>query len=730
VVTIEPPIYQVRGATILRNSDDPDQLHLLPPTARLAAAGDGLAFTLYKYRRDLTDNPELDPARAKGAGLALFEVEASVANLGAVQAEVAALAGRPDARLSPMLFRSGTVQAIVAHAEGERFIEDLVDRRSAPLTYPHHAAFAMALTAEGTTLFEAAARGGLLPVGVAYELRFLALTPSLHARVHMDYDRIYDHFAASVGFTYYYVSARLDLDLEWLVEHDLIQIEIIAFTDDEDRDRQQQLVMDLVRTRIQNDFFRTGIPPEPEQGMAGPLGQLLTTLVGAPGSEVTSTSALFVLRAKYEVVKERKELDLLFDGRTAVELTHVVTGTLASMTAEGPPPRILAIDLDDRYFSSLDVQVLSTVDFQEMDDLRELAVHLSHGDHRDSYWFSPTDPGPYRFQVALDDPRDDEYEYTVEYHFDPDLGGGANLVTAGPFRSRHRVLVVDPLAHLRYLRLRVLLGPVDPAAVPRIRVHLRVEGEPGQPDLVRDSVAVDAQQPEVLWRQRLPMAFSTPRIFARTEWEDPTGTLHPGDQSEVTGDTFVALGPFRDVLAVSVVPVADWTVVNQVLAEVRYEDGDYRQDRSLAFTAAGGGAAQPVQIPLLDPDRRGYRWRQVLFRKDGTTSEAEWAEVDQALLVVGREPAQPGQVRVVWVGDAAGAFGLQVDFWVAGAAGDEENVPAFLRAGDGETSVRLPLDHQGQLRYRYQVRRFGPEGDEVVAVGTGESALLVVRATG
>jgi hypothetical protein len=730
VVIIEPPFYQVRGATILRDHEHPDQLHLLPPTARLAAAGDGLAFTLYKYRRDLTDNPELDPTRAKGAGLALFEVEASVANLGAIQAEAAALAGRPDARLSPVLFRSGTVQAIVAHAEGDRFIEDLVDRRAAPLTYPHHTAFAMALSAEGATLFDAAARGGLLPVGVAFELRFLALTPSLHARVHMDYDRIYDHFAASVGFVYYYVSARLDLDLAWLVEHDLIQIEIIAFTDDEDRDRQQKLVMDLVRTRIQNDFFRTGIPAEPEQGMAGPLGQLLAGMVGGSGSKVTSASALFVLKAKYEAVKERKEHDLLFDGRTAVELTHVITGTLASMTAEGPEPTILEIDLDDRYFSSLDVQVLSTIDFQEMDDLLEMAVHLSHGDHRESYRFSPTDPGPYRIQVALDDPRDDEYEYSVEYHFDPDLGGGATLVTAGPYRSRHRVLVIDPLAHLRYLRLRVLLGPVDPAQVPRIHVHLRVQGEPGQPDLVRDTVTLDAQQPELLWRQRLPMAFSTPQILARTEWEDPTGAVHPGDQTEVTGDSFVALGPFRDVLAVSVFPAVDWAGVSQVLVELRYEQGDYRQDRALTFTAAGGGAAQPVQIPLLDPDLRSYWWRQVLLRNDGTTSDTDWAEVDQALLVVGREPAPPGAVRVVWVGDAAGAFGLQIDFWVAQASGDEENVPVFLRAGEGETTVRLPLGDQGGLRYRYQVRRIGPEGDEVVAVGEGETALLVVRATG
>src|SRR5581483_2785929 len=190
MLTIEPPIYQVRGVTIFRDHEDPDQFYFLPPVPRLAPQGDGVAFALFKYRRDLTDNPELDPTRAKGGGLALFEVETPVPSAAAIQAELSSLAQRADARLSPVLFRSGTVQAIVAHAEGDRFVQDLVNARAAPLTYPHHAAFALALSAEGATLVEAAARGGQLPVGVAYEFRFPALTPSLHARAHMDYDRI------------------------------------------------------------------------------------------------------------------------------------------------------------------------------------------------------------------------------------------------------------------------------------------------------------------------------------------------------------------------------------------------------------------------------------------------------------------------------------------------------------------------------------------------------------
>jgi len=80
----------------------------------------------------------------------------------------------------------------------------------------------------------------------------------------------------------YYVSVRLDADLSWLVEHDFVHIEITAFTDTADRDRQQDLVMNLVKARIQNDFFRSGIPPEqPPVGLVGPLAQLLGGVTGS-----------------------------------------------------------------------------------------------------------------------------------------------------------------------------------------------------------------------------------------------------------------------------------------------------------------------------------------------------------------------------------------------------------------------------------------------------------------
>jgi hypothetical protein len=160
MLTLEPPIYRLRGVTFFRDHENPRLFHVLPGTPRIARRAEGLAFRLIKYRRDLTDNPAADPTLARGGGLALFDVEAPAPESAALRAELASLAGQPEAIVSPIVFRSADVRAIVARTANDRFIEDLVESHRAPVVAPHAATFALALTAEGARLVEAAARGG------------------------------------------------------------------------------------------------------------------------------------------------------------------------------------------------------------------------------------------------------------------------------------------------------------------------------------------------------------------------------------------------------------------------------------------------------------------------------------------------------------------------------------------------------------------------------------------
>jgi hypothetical protein len=728
MLTIEPPFYFINGLTIFRDHQDPDLFYFLPGLPRLAATTGGPpALTLYKYRRDLTDNPAIDLTRAKGAGLALFEVEIPPPVIGLLQSELARQSNRPDARLVPVVLNSADVHAIVAHPDGDTLISDLIGTHPAPLVSPHHAAFALGLTAEGATLFEAAARGGSLPVGVAYEMQFLALTPSLHARVRMNYAQIYDSFSASLGFTYY-VSAKLDLQIASLVEHDLIHIEIIKFTDSSDQDRQQALVMSLVTARIQRDFFSTGLPPSPDDNQqGGPLAHVLSGLGG--GSKVTSASALFVLKARYDVVKQQRDFMLEYDSRTAIELTHGSAGFLSTIAKNAPALDLREIDLDDPFFSTLQVQVASVIDFGAIADLRMATVNLSFGDHRNSYPFSPAAPGPFNFAAALTRPDADQYSYDVAYDFDTGAGDGPARLTAGPFTSRSRVLVIDPLVHFRYRRIHFALGPLDLARVPQIAVHVRVAGDSDSADdLAVADFVLNAGASDHLWRLHLPPGATPIRVLVRTAWEDPQGVRHPGDEAEIDGDACVVLGPYRDLMSLMVQPAVDWTKVNQVAVEIRYEDGDDIIDRQLNFFGAGKGAAQRVDIPLLDPAKRSYQWRQTLLNLDGTSDASDWTTADYDLLVVGQRPKASGDVQIVWVGATGDIFGLRIDLWAKTPTGDEQNVGVFMRApAETEKTVALPLNPQGTLDYRYEVRKVTAAGEDLIRSGAQQSNLLVVQ---
>ena len=85
-------------------------------------------------------------------------------------------------------------------------------------------------------------------------------------------------------------------------------------------------------------------------------------------------------------------------------------------------------------------------------------------------------------------------------------------------------------------------------------------------------------------------------------------------------------------------------------------------------------------------------------------------------------------MRIVWVGAPGDALGLRVDFWVETGAPEDEQTSVFLRPGETEAKVTLPLDSEGRLRYRFEVSRFTAAGQEPVRRGEGETNLLVVQA--
>ena len=72
------------------------------------------------------------------------------------------------------------------------------------------------------------------------------------------------------------------------------------------------------------------------------------------------------------------------------------------------------------------------------------------------------------------------------------------------------------------------------------------------------------------------------------------------------------------------------------------------------------------------------------------------------------------------------ALALRVDVWAQTASGEEQH-SELLRSGE-QKAMALPLDGDGQLRYRWEVRRIGAAGEALVRSGEGATDLLVVQA--
>ncbi|MDM7853465.1 hypothetical protein [Cellulomonas alba] len=715
MITTDNPL-QVAGTVLFRDGSDPDLFWVLPRTPHVAARADGTSsFSLLEYRT----------ADGSGGGFAELELELEVPG----GAALAAQTGRENARVEPLAFRSGTVSLLSVSGPSDALVQAVLGASSAPLTAPFHTVFALDVTPQGAALLAQSATAPTLPVGVVYELTFLAQTPAVHAHVTMDYQRMYDHFSTSLGFTYY-VNARIDADLQWLVEHDVVKIEITELTDDADAQRQRDWVMDLVSARVQADFFRSALPTATDDtAFAGALGQLVSRGLG---TTISSASALFTLKARLDVERELKTFELFYDGRGVQELTHVVSGFVGAMLAgSDAPPDIRQITAEDPFFATLDVAVVVGIDFDDVPDLREAAVTLTYGTHVETFVATPDTPGPFRFTCPFD-AASPAYTTHVEFHFDPASTAGPATIAAPDTSRRDRAFVVSTADAFQVCRVHVSGIGAGDGVVEQLPVTMTVLDADGTV-LSRDALALDAEHTELDWYRRVPGTV-TPRVRAEAGWVDAGGATHAGDEVDVVGTSFVARGPFVAAAAVLVQPAVDWTAVTQLAVELRRTVLGTVQDTSLLFSAAAGTEPKQLTLPLTDATERGYEWQATILRADGTTGVTPWRTSDAALLLVADDVAGRASVRLVWLGDPGAALAMRVDFWTAAPAGGEQQVASALlqpTATDVTVTWSSPGLAPGAVPpYRYEVHRLDAAGDSVVSRGSDAGSLVVVRTNG
>jgi len=108
--------------------------------------------------------------------------------------------------------------------------------------------------------------------------------------------------------------------------------------------------------------------------------------------------------------------------------------------------------------------------------------------------------------------------------------------------------------------------------------------------------------------------------------------------------------PFDDMFSLRVIPSVDWTTVSSAVVDLEYDDDieDLHQQTTLSFTAEGGNSFQDWRFPLLDANRREFRYRQTLLLTNAGRESGDWVTVSDnpGTLVVGNAPGGVVQLQV------------------------------------------------------------------------------------
>lgn len=293
---LDAPVGPINGLTIFRDHADEDLYYYINDRPRLAM-NDGVPEMVFlKYKRDITDNPNLSPEDKKrlGGGFLAFTVDLSLDE--EVFEDVKRKLGAES--LVPVLFQKGTVRlsidrdiadqpdAPAGTTPGAAFFEDVLGTTKPSLVGDNRATFGVVLDHEGATMVEAALRSGMSPIGVIYDLEYLGLRPAFEVSIHADYKRIYTELDLQFGLKAAYgpIALAADVDMSWqkLRENGSISVKVKKFTDDADLRKQADAAFDWFKTQLLQDFFKSSLEPPifMKQGQSGGLLGSLQSLLG------------------------------------------------------------------------------------------------------------------------------------------------------------------------------------------------------------------------------------------------------------------------------------------------------------------------------------------------------------------------------------------------------------------------------------------------------------------
>lgn len=699
MITVEPPYYQYEGMVILRDHIDPQTYYYLPNNphfSRIQVDEDtsAPAVRFLKFRHDL-DDWDPDVHGPPGGGLLMADVDLSYTTAFLEDAaeyvkQQAGLADRPNL-VSP-LWESGTVRFMLLgqtsqlpgdddNGDGDgddnqadnKWVTSFAAAGVPSLYGDNRAIFQAELTPEAATLLEASFNSGVItPIGVIYELKFLAMRPAFRVQVKANWEEVYHHFSERFALDLIVVDVDISEVLDELVQNGTI--EIITEINDPAAEEQAQAAQEELKALILDNFFESKLSPDPRAG-------------NTTANDVVNTIADIRRIVHPSGGYSRIEIDTSeirsFSGDVsyarAVERTIAPQAHLSVLWAEAGLVRedIIGepIDLDDPFYDDFELEVVSTKGWAE-DGIESISGSVTYGDDSDASSlksFSFAEGGAREtLRWSFDQQRG--FTYTYEWNVIFNNGLGLNRLVQAPAQQRGGPLVVNPRGLFRSRTLKpVVLRTLSFDRYPTVEVAVRYTGPDGFEASHLFLLSSASKEPEP-WRLRIG-----------EDWPEEVEyktTLHRAGKPPLelgwtpTTDQVIPIGdPLLDGLDVLVRAQRGRGELESIYASLEYRDADgvVQDFQTLIFEGDALYRAQRWSVPVADLHHLTYRYQQTVFLADGEVLQGPWLETDTRLLVLGEEAARRWPVEVRLTGDSfedAGITSIEVTLRYTDEASD------------------------------------------------------------
>ncbi len=618
---LDKPIGPIRGMMIYGDHSDPNLFYYVQERPRLAKNDGVPEFVFLKYRRDITDNPDFDPdtKAALGGGFLAFTVDLGVddAELKAVKQELGRFADG-EVKLAPIQFRKGSVRLTItkdaADAQdapadtprGLTFFEEVYGATTPSLFGFNRATFAITLSQEAATLFEAALRSGISPVGVIYDLEFLGMRPAFDVRISANYHRVYKELDIEFGARgqIYAVSLGVDIGAAFqrLRDRGVIKVEVLNFTDEENLRKQADEAFNWFKTELLKEFFKSSIEPPAlmrSNGGGGLLSQL-TNLLGSLGTTQRGAAQPQLgtpTTANPTTAQPATTVSSNVAGATQSSAGAGTTGGGGGTGGTNPSPFQVAFSL--KYLDQVEDKERVFEYSMQAAVAREAAPQGLFSTVVEGLNLETAIK-----EVSLDDPFFTRLVATVSMGGDL-VSAGINVVAVNLEYPGERAVNEEPtnvggfLFKPDQLDAHTFTNWLNAKNDRRYRYYMDIHFKPDSPYVGKD-------------------------VHVTTDWEvtrDRQLTIDPLDQIGLL-DVEASLGRLTD------------NQVEQVQVELWYEDqvNDFETHKTFSFKP--GEPSKHWRVRLSDRNQISYRYRLLYFLSEGLRYQTEWQTSEDPALVI------------------------------------------------------------------------------------------------